>query len=570
MADKIDNFIMAVAVEGADKAQAQLEAIDDYNRRFKDSVKDLNRQLSETGKQQETVAKKTQKTTEAVKGATTQAQLLSRALKWVAGYLATGKLLQTADAWSAINSKIKLATSSEEEFNRIQERLYQIAQKSHQDMGATADLYAQIASNAKSLNLDEQKRLKLTETINKALAVGGADAMSNQRALTQFSQALSLGKFQGQDLRSIVQNTRGFADVIAKGMGLESGGQLMELGANGDLTADKVVNALLSQADEVDKKFGKVKVTFEAGLTNVKNSFVKFVGTLNDSLGITDKLVTALDFLSTAFDKLGKCIGVVSSLIGGVLIKRLIDMRRVFLESRAPIGTMRNALQMVVSGEVLNGLRALAVSGWAAVAPFLKFAAIAYAIKVVINLLIELWKWLKGDEDNLFTHLGEWFEAHGEEIKAWFAMVGQWLKDFAEGFADVLAWPFEKFWEYILKLGEKIGEWVANIVVMIKDGISNAWQSAKNSVKGWFGFGDDEVEVTKNINATPMSMPQVPQAPIPLAGNTTSQSYTDNKQVTFVINEAKNPQATMTMINRDWDEMKQTPFRGARLGYAGR
>ena len=570
MVDKIDNFIMAVAVEGADKAQAQLEAIDDYNRRFKDSVKDLNRQLSETGKQQEDVAKKTKKTTEAVKGATTQAQLLSRAMRWVAGYLAVGKLLQTADAWSAINSKIKLATSSEEEFNRIQDRLYQIAQKSHQDMAGTADLYAQITSNAKSLNLDEEKRLKLTETINKALAVGGADAMSNQRALIQFSQALSLGKFQGQDLRSIVQNTRGFADVIAKGMGLESGGQLMELGANGDLTADKVVKALLSQADEVDKKFGKVKVTFEAGIVNVKNAFLKFVGTLNDGLGITDKLVTGLNLLTSAFDKLGKCIGLVSSLIGGVLIKRLIDMRRVFLESRAPIGTMRNALQMVVSGEVLNGLKALAVSGWAAVAPFLKFAAIAYAIKVVINLLIELWKWLKGDEDNLFTHLGEWFEAHGEEIKAWFAMVGQLLKEFVENLAEIIAWPFEMLWKGIEELGRKIAEWVANIVVMIKDGISNAWQSAKNSVKGWFGFGDDEVEVTKNINTTPTAMPQVPQAPIPLAGNTTSQSYTDNKQVTFVINEAKNPQATMTMINRDWDEMKQTPFRGARLGYAGR
>lgn len=570
MADKIDNFIMAVAVEGADKAQAQLEAIDDYNRRFKDSVKDLNRQLSETGKQQETVAKKTQKTTEAVKGATTQAQLLSRALKWVAGYLATGKLLQTADAWDNINTKIKLASSSEDEFKKVSEEIYDVAQRSYQDVGATADLYTKITANAKSLNLDEEKRLKLTETINKALALGGGKAEDNKRALIQFSQAMSLGKFQGQDLRSIVTNTGGFADIIAKGLGLENGSKLTELGEKGELTADRVINSLLSQADEIDSKFKDIKVTFEMSKTRLSNSFVKFVGTLNNGLGITDKLVTGLNLLTSAFDKLGKCIGVVSSLIGGVLIKRLIDMRRVFLESRAPIGTMRNALQMVVSGEVLNGLKALAVSGWAAVAPFLKFAAIAYAIQVVIKLLIELWKWLKGDEDNLFTHLGEWFEAHGEEIKAWFAMVGQWLKDFAEGFADVLAWPFEKFWEYILKLGEKIGEWVANIVVMIKDGISNAWQSAKNSVKGWFGFGDDEVEVTKNINTTPMSMPQVPQAPIPLAGNTTSQSYTDNKQVTFVINEAKNPQATMTMINRDWDEMKQTPFRGARLGYAGR
>ena len=45
----------------------------------------------------------------------------------------------------------------------------------------------------------------MSETLSKALKVGGASAVDAERAITQFSQALSTGKLQGQDFKAMIQ-----------------------------------------------------------------------------------------------------------------------------------------------------------------------------------------------------------------------------------------------------------------------------------------------------------------------------------------------------------------------------
>ena len=44
----------------------------------------------------------------------------------------------------------------------------------------------------------------MSETLSKALKVGGASAALAERAITQFSQALSTGKLQGQDFKAMI------------------------------------------------------------------------------------------------------------------------------------------------------------------------------------------------------------------------------------------------------------------------------------------------------------------------------------------------------------------------------
>ena len=193
----------------------------------------------------------------------------------------------------------------------------------------------------------------------------------------------------------------------------------------------------------------------------------------------------------------------------------------------------------------------------------------------IFKLLKELWKWFNGEE-NIFTHLGAAFEENKEEILKWFSEAKQWFIDFGEGFADALTYPFEKFWEFLLKIGEQIGEWIANIVILIKEGISNAWDSAKGTVKGWFSSDDEKEEPRKNLAASVSYKPytpQVPQAPIPATpiNTSNSQSYNDNKTINITINEAKDGQAAYTRLTNVFDAgQNQTPFRLATsgLGYS--
>ena len=88
-------------------------------------------------------------------------------------------------------------------------------------------------------------------------------------------------------------------------------------------------------------------------------------------------LTSGVKTLTSALTFLSKNIEHVAMVLGVVLFRKLTIMRTIFLEKlKAPIGSVINSLQMLVSGEIINGLKALGVAGWKAVAPWAKFLII--------------------------------------------------------------------------------------------------------------------------------------------------------------------------------------------------
>ncbi|MBF0335020.1 MAG: hypothetical protein HQL40_15455 [Alphaproteobacteria bacterium] len=59
----------------------------------------------------------------------------------------------TADAWAAQTDRLRLVTKSHAELAQVQDRLFDLAQKTRSDMGATSDLYARLADATQSLSV---------------------------------------------------------------------------------------------------------------------------------------------------------------------------------------------------------------------------------------------------------------------------------------------------------------------------------------------------------------------------------------------------------------------------------
>ena len=484
---------------------------------IEDSLYGVAKGSEQMGKSTEKNTQKVVRLRSEMKKTTTQAQLLSRAFRWIGGFFALSKLKDYADDWTQITSQIRLLTDTEEERVALQQKLYDISQNTRNATKETVDLYTKLTMNAQSLNLSQEKRLQLTELINKALVAGGGSAEDNKRVLLQFGQALGIGRFQGQDLKSILQSNIGFAKTIAQGLGVDVG-QLTEMGARGELTSEKVINAILSQQDEINERFSKTSATIKQSLGALSDSFMKFVGETDEAIGLTSKLSTVLNFLA-------KNIKLVGEVMSVYLIKRLIDMRRVFLESRRPIGTFLNYLQMLISGEVKNGLIWLGKAGWKAVAPFLALAAKLYIFAILIKLLKELW--------NLFTGKENIFEQAWEVV-------------------------FDKIEERLGRLPDKFSEILKEMAQMVKE-----W-FAETKLGKFFGY-----EAPRNIPQTVGRITSVEQMkPLPQTiGRITSvepigegSSMVQNQTVNVTINEAKDGAASYDMLT--------TALRQANTNYA--
>lgn len=167
---------------------------------------------------------------------------------------------------------------------------YQAAQNSRSDLSTTSQLASRIAMSGVygKEKGSLEKSLNMAETLQKALVVGGGTSEENRRALTQLSQGLASGVLQGDELRSIREQSPYLADVLAEGLAKvdksfigTTAGDLKQLGADGKLTSDVVIAAFEAMEDQIDETFDtKAPKTWGQGVTSIANTIKFAIGIL--------------------------------------------------------------------------------------------------------------------------------------------------------------------------------------------------------------------------------------------------------------------------------------------------
>ena len=184
----------------------------------------------------------------------------NKAFKYLGAYFGIKALSNYTDEWKDIDSILRLVTNTDEERLNLQNQLFQMSQKTRQEISGTVDLYRRITVATEKLGISEAERLKTTETINKALLIGGGSRASNMAALVQLGQGLSADALRGQELNSILEQSPRLAKALADGLNLQVGDLRKYAEKNRGIKAQQVMTAILSQSEVIDKEFGKVKI----------------------------------------------------------------------------------------------------------------------------------------------------------------------------------------------------------------------------------------------------------------------------------------------------------------------
>lgn len=213
-----------------------------------------------------------------------------------------------ADQMTVVDSRLKLVTNSLESQIKAQKELFEIAQQTRLGFKETADLYSRIAISTKDYNISQEKLLKITSTINKAMIIGGGTAESMNAAIIQLGQAFS-GNFQsvGQELASIREQTPALYQAIVAGSGMTS--QAFKKAAeDGELSTEIIIKALEKQASSIEKDFGKVNKTVSQSMTQMTNSIMGFVGEIDKTTGASSLLSDTITSISVNVDSFTKSI----------------------------------------------------------------------------------------------------------------------------------------------------------------------------------------------------------------------------------------------------------------------
>ena len=291
------------------------------------------------------------------------------------------KSMNIADEFTNTAARLNLINDGLQTQAELQEKIFAAANRSkgaYTDMASAISKMGLMAGENFSSN---DELIAFTELLQKSFKVGGASTSEQSSAMLQLTQAMSAGKLQGDEFRSIMENAPLIAEAIAKYVGVGKG-ELKELAADGAITSDIIKNAMFAMSDDINSKFETMPTTFADIWNRIKNgglqAFEPVINSVNKIINTTGFQA----FVNTILTGLN----IIGSVLGG-LIDFIVDIWPV-------IGPILTAIAIVGLGGIITKLWAMIsplmanVAGWLLMnAPMiLIIATIIFAIQVLGSL----------------------------------------------------------------------------------------------------------------------------------------------------------------------------------------
>lgn len=211
------------------------------------------------------------------------------------------QLASLADNYALIGARLRVAIGETGNFVEVQRALVDLAKQTNSDLTATVDLYARVARSTRELAISQQDTLDLTRLVNQSLRLSGAGAAQASALVTQFGQALASGVLRGDEFNSVMENGSRLALALGDGLGVGVG-QLRAMAEAGELTASKVINALLSQRDVIGNEVASLPLTLAAAFTNLETALTDYIGRANEASGVTGSIAGGIQSVADSFD----------------------------------------------------------------------------------------------------------------------------------------------------------------------------------------------------------------------------------------------------------------------------
>lgn len=238
--------------EAAQSAAQARSSLDQYNKELEELNKQNNKASSSSGG-------------------------LGRAIRGVISAYTALKVMETADTLASNQARLDLIKREGESVDDLTAKIYASAQASRAGYTDTMASVTKLGLTAKDAFSSTDEIIRFSELMNKNFVIGGASATEQASAMYQLTQAMSSGRLQGDEYRSIIENAPLLAKSIENYMRNVQGatGSMKDWASEGLLTSDVIKAALFSAADETEERFNKMPMTFAQAWTSFKNSALR-------------------------------------------------------------------------------------------------------------------------------------------------------------------------------------------------------------------------------------------------------------------------------------------------------
>ena len=243
-----------------------------------------------------------------------------------------GKVLSISDELTQATSRLDLMNNSFNEINgtanetsELVNMVYAAAQDARGSLDSMASVVARFGNNARDAFGNSEEVVAFADLVQKQMAIAGASTQEAANAELQLSQALGSGVLRGDELNSIFEQAPNLIQNIADYLDVPIG-QIREMAADGELSADVVKAAIFAAADDINGKFDEMPMTWGQIWQSMQNTAVmafqpvlqRLNGMANSDAfqelvdGAIEAMATTANMVLNIFDLVGSVAGFVA------------------------------------------------------------------------------------------------------------------------------------------------------------------------------------------------------------------------------------------------------------------
>lgn len=435
---------------------------------------------------------------------------IGRALAFAGISVGIAGLISLADQYTELQNRLRTVTTSTGQLARATDDLYAVSRRTRVAFAETVELYTRTAQASKNLGLSYQELLQFTESVNQAVILSGATSSEAAGGLRQLSQGLATGTLRGDELISVLENLPVVADVIARQLGVTRG-ELRELGAEGKISAQDIVQGFQAARAELEERFARTVPTINQGFIALRDSVMKVFGEFTTGTSITAVLASALFLLADNLDTvmrvasaLAIVLGVryVSAVVGGAVAATVLYIRQLIALEMALGATSRAA---ALTGAAMKALQVLLLAN--------PITFLVTALTTVIALLVTFSDKIRlGGEStaqlqdlfvSYFTEIGRVIKPVTDAIGEFFSRIGDAIRSILPDFDFTIRGMltlWAKGWDMI------IGIVLAgiNVVKAIWSGLPGAigdlaFQAVNFFIRAWNNIPETVLDILNKV-----------------------------------------------------------------------
>lgn len=208
---------------------------------------------------------------EGTDGANELMQTIKGAVAAYATIQTVSAALNLSDQLTSTTARLNLMNDGLQTTQDLQNMIFLSAERARGSYQATADAVSKLGLMAGDAFGSSEEIIAFMEQVNKQFRIAGTEAAGIDAAMLQLTQAMGSGVLRGEEYNSILEQAPNIIQAIADYMEVPKG-QLKDMAAEGQITADIVKAAMFAAADETNAKFESMPKTFSQIWTSFQNN----------------------------------------------------------------------------------------------------------------------------------------------------------------------------------------------------------------------------------------------------------------------------------------------------------